>query len=44
VEIVAILIALVLGFLVLKFVAGLVKYGVLAIIVLAALYFAGVVG
>ena len=43
-EIIAIIVAVVLGFLVLKFVAGVVKYGVLAAIVLGALYFAGVLG
>ncbi len=37
----AIIIAVVIGFLVLRFVAGMIKYGVLALIVLAALYFAG---
>jgi hypothetical protein len=39
---VAIIVAVVLGFLVLRFVAGMVKFGILALIVLAALYFAGV--
>jgi hypothetical protein len=43
-EIVAIIVAVVLGFLVLRFVAGMVKFAVLAVIVLAALYFAGVLG
>ena len=43
-EIVAILIAVVLGFLVLKFVSGMIKFAVLAAIVLGALYFAGVLG
>jgi hypothetical protein len=38
---VAIIVAVVLGFLVLRFVAGMVKFGILALIVLAALYFAG---
>ena len=38
----AILIAVVIGFLVLRFVAGMVKFGILAVIVLACLYFAGV--
>jgi len=38
----AILIAVVIGFIVLRFVAGMVKYGILALIVLACLYFAGV--
>ena len=41
-SVVAILVAVVLGFLVLRFVAGMVKFGILAVIVLAALYFAGV--
>ncbi|WP_275896708.1 hypothetical protein [Sphingomonas mesophila] len=43
-EIVAILVAVVLGFLVLKFVTGVIKFAVLAAIVLGALYFAGVLG
>jgi len=38
----AIIVAVVLGFLVLRFVAGMVKFAVLAAIVLGALYFAGV--
>jgi hypothetical protein len=42
--IVAILVAVVIGFLVLRFVAGMVKFGVLALIVLACLYYAGVLG
>jgi hypothetical protein len=41
-SVVAIIVAVVLGFLVLRFVAGMVKFGILALIVLAALYFAGV--
>jgi hypothetical protein len=41
-SVVAIIVAVVLGFLVLRFVAGMVKFGILAVIVLAALYFAGV--
>ena len=40
----AIIVAVVLGFLVLRFVAGMVKFAVLAAIVLGALYFAGVIG
>ena len=43
-SIVAIIVAVVLGFLVLRFVAGMVKLAVLAVIVLGALYFAGVLG
>ena len=43
-SIVAIIVALVLGFLVLRFVAGMVKFALLAVIVLGALYFAGVIG
>ena len=43
-EIIAIIVAVVLGFIVLRFVAGMIKYGVLALIVLGALYFAGVLG
>ena len=38
----AILIAVVIGFLVLRFVAGMVKFAILAVVILAALYFAGV--
>ena len=40
----AIIVAVVLGFLVLRFVAGMIKFAVLAAIVLGALYFAGVIG
>ncbi len=40
----AILVAVVLGFLALKLISGVVKFAVLAVIVLAALYFAGVIG
>jgi hypothetical protein len=40
----AIIVAVVIGFLVLRFVAGMVKFGVLALIVLACLYYAGVLG
>ena len=43
-EILAILVAAVLGFMVLKFISGMVKFAVLALIVVAALYFAGVLG
>jgi hypothetical protein len=39
---VAIIVALVLGFLALRFITGVIKFGVLAVIVLACLYFAGV--
>jgi hypothetical protein len=38
----AIIVALVLGFLALRFITGAIKFGVLAVIVLACLYFAGV--
>jgi hypothetical protein len=38
----AIIVALGLAFLVLRFVAGMVKFGLLALIILACLYFAGV--
>jgi hypothetical protein len=44
VEILGILIAVVAAFLVFRFVAGMVKFAVLALIVLAALYFGGVFG
>jgi hypothetical protein len=40
--IVALLVAVVVGFLVLRFVAGMVKFGILAVVILACLYFAGV--
>ena len=43
-SIVAIIVAVILGFLVLRFVAGMVKFAVLAVIILGALYFAGVLG
>ena len=43
-EIVAILVAVVLGFLVLKFISGAIKFAVLGAIVLGALYLAGVIG
>ena len=43
-EIVAILVAVVLGFLALKLISGVIKFAVLAVIVLGALYFAGVLG
>ena len=43
-EIMAIILAVVLGFLALKFISGMIKFGVLAVIVVAALYFAGVLG
>ncbi len=42
--VVGILVAVVLGFLALKLISGVVKFAVLAVIVLAALYFAGVIG
>jgi len=42
--VVAILVAVVLGFLALKLISGVVKFAVLAVIVMAALYFAGVIG
>jgi hypothetical protein len=41
-SIVAIIVAVVLGFLALRFITGMIKFGVLALIVLACLYFAGV--
>ena len=43
-EILAIIVALVLAFIAFKFVTGMIKYAVLAIIVLGALYFVGVIG
>ena len=41
-SVVAIIVAVVLGFLALRFITGMIKFGVLALIVLACLYFAGV--
>jgi hypothetical protein len=38
----AIIVAVVVGFLVLRFVAGMVKFAILAVVILACLYFAGV--
>jgi len=43
-SIVAILIAVVLAFLAFRFVTGLIKFGVIALIIVAALYFTGVLG
>ena len=43
-SIVAIIVAVVLGFLALKLISGVIKFAVLAVIVLCALYFAGVIG
>ena len=43
-EIAAIIVAVVLGFLALKFISGVVRFVVLAAIVAGALYFAGVIG
>ena len=40
--VVAILVAVVLGFLAFRFITGVIKFGVLALIILACLYFAGV--
>ena len=43
-EIVAIIVAVVLGFLALRLITGVIKFGVLALIILGCLYFAGVLG
>jgi hypothetical protein len=43
-EILAILVVVVLGFMVLKFISGMVKFAILALIVVAALVFTGVLG
>ena len=43
-SIVAILIAVVLAFLAFRFIAGVIKFGVIALIIVAALYFTGVLG
>ncbi len=41
---VAIIVALVLAFLAFRFITGVIKFGVLALIIVAALYFSGVLG
>ena len=43
-EILAIIVAVVLAFLAFRFIAGMIKFGVIALIIVAALYFAGVFG
>ena len=43
-SIVATLVAVVLAFLAFRFIAGMIKFGVIALILVAALYFAGVLG
>ena len=43
-EIAAILVAVLLAFLAFKFVTGVIKFGVIAVILLGALYFTGVIG
>ena len=43
-SIVAILVAVVLAFLAFRFIAGVIKFGVIALIIVAALYFSGVLG
>ncbi len=43
-SIVAILIAVVLAFLAFRLIAGVIKFGVIALIIVAALYFTGVLG
>ena len=43
-EFMAIILAVVLGFLALKFIGGMIKFAFLAVIVLGCLYFAGVLG
>ncbi len=43
-SIVAILIAVVLAYLAFRFIAGVIKFGVIALIIVAALYFTGVLG
>jgi hypothetical protein len=43
-SIVAIIIAIVLGFLALKLISGVIKFAVLAVVILGCLYFAGVLG
>ena len=43
-SIVAIIIAVVLAFLAFRLIAGVIKFAVIALIIVAALYFAGVIG
>ena len=40
----AIIVAVVLAFLAFRLIAGVIKFGVIALIIVAALYFAGVIG
>ena len=41
-SLVAIIVAVVLAFLAFRFIAGMIKFGVIALIIVAALYFSGV--
>ena len=43
-SVVAILVAVVLAFLAFRFIAGVIKFGVIALIIVAAFYFSGVIG
>jgi len=43
-SVVAIIVAVVLAFLAFRLITGVIKFGVLAVIIVAALYFAGVLG
>ena len=43
-SIVAIIVAIVLAFLAFRLIAGVIKFGVIALIIVAALYFSGVFG
>jgi len=43
-SIVAIIVAVVLAFLAFRLIAGVIKFGVIALIIVAALYFSGVFG
>jgi hypothetical protein len=43
-SIVAIIVAVVLAFLAFRLITGLIKFAVIALIIVAALYFAGVIG
>ncbi len=43
-SIVAIIVAVVLAFLAFRLITGVIKFGIIALIIVAALYFAGVLG
>ena len=43
-SVVAIIVAVVLAFLAFRLITGVIKFGIIALIIIAALYFAGVLG